>query len=72
MFITGLQIVGAILAIVSGMLAMIPAITSNDAGALKKATTKCIYLAIILVAIGLFRPIIRLIGIIGGFDLSCL
>jgi hypothetical protein len=72
LFITALRIVGAIIAILSGMLSLIPAITSNDAGALKKATTKCIYLAIILVVIGILPTLIGVIGRIAGFDLTCL
>ncbi len=72
LFITALRIGGAIIAIVSGMLALVPAVASDNADALKKAGKKCVYLAIILVAIGIFPTIINVIGKIAGFDLSCL
>lgn len=72
LFITALRIAGAIIAIISGMLALIPAVASDNADALKKATKKCIYLAIILVVIGILPTIINVIGKIAGFDLTCL
>jgi len=72
LFITAIRIAGAIIAIVSGMLTLIPAVASDDANALKTATKKCVLMAIILVAIGIFPTIINVIGKIAGFDLSCL
>ena len=72
LFITAVRIAGAIIAIVMAMLSLIPAITSDDAGALKKAIKKCIYIAVVLVAIGLFPTIVGVLGRIAGFDLTCL
>ena len=72
LFITAVRIAGAIIAIVSGMLALIPAVASDDANALKTATKKCVIMAVILVAIGIFPTIVNIIGKIAGFDLSCL
>ena len=72
LFITIIRIAGAIIAIISGMLTFVPAVVSDDAGALKKATKKAIIIMVILVAIGIFPTLIGIIGRIGGFDLSCL
>ena len=72
LFITGLRIAGAIIAIINGMLSLIPAITSDNADALKKAIKKCVMMLIVLAIIGLFPTLIRVIGLIAGFDLSCL
>ena len=72
LFIAVIRIAGAIIAIITGMLSYIPAIVSDDASALKKANKKLIMILIILVVIGLFPTLIRVIGRIAGFDLSCL
>ena len=72
LFISGLRIAGAIIAIIKGMLAYIPAIVSDDAAALKKANKTVIKILIILALLGLLPTIIRVIGRIAGFDLSCL
>jgi len=70
--ISALRIAGAIIVLVKASLAMIPAIQSGDDAAIKKAAKQCISLAIILLVIGVFPTIIRIIGLIAGFDLSCL
>ena len=72
LFITAIRIAGAIIAILNGMLSLIPAITSDNSDALKKAIKKCVMMLIILAVIGIFPTIIRVIGLIAGFDLSCL
>ncbi len=72
LFVTGLRIAAAIIAIIKGMLAFIPAIVSDDASALKKATKTVIMMLIVLIIIGLFPTLIRVIGRIAGFDLSCI
>ena len=72
LFITIVRIVGAIIAIVSGMLTFVPAVASDDADALKKAYKKAIQLFIILVVIGIFPSLVKIIGKIAGLDLSCL
>lgn len=70
--ITAVQIVCAIIAIVNAMIKLIPAVMSKDADALKTAQKKCITMAIVLAIVCILRPIIRLIGMIFGFDFSCL
>ncbi len=72
LFITAVRIAGAIIAILNGMLSLIPAITSDNADALKKAIKKCVMMLVILAVIGLLPTLIRVIGLIAGFDLSCL
>ena len=69
LFITALRIVGAIIAIVNASLAILPAIKDPDK--LKNAQKKCISMAIVLIIIGLFPTLIRIIGNLFGFDLSC-
>lgn len=66
------RIGGSIIAIVNGMLQLVPAIMSKDASALKKALDKCVMMAIILAVIALFPLILNLIGMIFKFDMSCL
>ena len=66
------QIVGAIIAIVRGMMVLLPAIIAHDSDGLKKAAKTLTYMAIILVVIFLFPGLMRLIGKIAGFDISCL
>ena len=70
--ITILQIAGAIIAIVKGMMILIPPILAKDADALKKASKKLVNMAIILVIIFIFRPILRFIGSILDFDNICI
>ena len=72
LFINAVRIFGAIAAIITAMLALVPAIASDDAGALKKATRKCIYIFVILVFIGIFPTIVGIIGKLAGLDLTCL
>ena len=72
LFISIIRIAGAIIAIISGMLSFVPAIVSDDAGALKKATKKAIMIMIILVTIALFPTLVGVIGRIAGMDLTCL
>lgn len=67
-----IRIAGAIITILQATLTLVPAVTSGDADALKKAGKKCVTLAIILAAIGLFPTILHVIGNICGFDLSCI
>ncbi len=66
-----LQIGGVIATIVNAMISLIPAITSKDQEGLKKAVRKCIYMAIVLVLLLLLGTIIKLIGMVFGFDTSC-
>ncbi len=70
--ITIMQIVGAIIAIVKGMMTLIPPILAKDADALKKASKTLVTMAIILVIIFLFRPLLRFLGNLLDFDISCI
>ena len=66
-----LQIVGAIVAIVKGMILLLPAVIAKDADGLKKASKPLVSMAIILAIIFLLPYIVRFIGHIFDFDLSC-
>ena len=67
-----IQIAGAIIAIVKGMMVLLPAITAHDADGLQKASKTLITMMIILAVIFLFPGLARLIGKIAGFDVSCI
>ena len=69
---TIIRIIGAIIAIVNGMITLVPAVISKDADALKKASSKCVKLAVVLAIIGIFPSLINFLGTIFKFDLSCL
>lgn len=66
-----LSIVGAIIAIVNSMISLIPALIAKDAEALKKAQSKCITMAIVLVLILLLPTLLTFMGKIFGYDLTC-
>ena len=66
------RIAGGIIAIVNGMLKLIPAIMSKDAEALSKAARTCVIMAIILVFCALFPWLLNLIGSIFKWDVSCI
>lgn len=70
--ISVLRIAGAIIAIVNGMMTMIPAVVSKDPGMIKKAGSKCMRMGIILLVIGVFPTILRVIAKLFGYDLSCI
>ena len=72
LIITLLRIVGAIIAIVNGMITLIPAVISKDAEALKSAEKKCITMAIVLVLIILLPTLLIFLSNIFGYDLSCI
>ena len=71
-FIVLIQIVGCIITIVKGMVVLIPPIMDRDASSLKKASGTLVKMAIILLLILLSPFLIRLIGKILGFDISCI
>ncbi len=72
MGITVIQIAGAIIAVVKGMMTLIPPIIAKDADALKKASKTLITMAIVLVVIFLFKPLLRFLGNLLDFDTSCI
>lgn len=67
--ISVLRIIGMVVAIVKASLAIIPAVHNTDK--IGDAKKTCTSMGILLVVIGLFRPILVVIGNIFGFDLSC-
>lgn len=66
-----IRIAAAIIAIVQGMLIMIPPIVAKNYDALNKALKKLVYILIILAVIELLPTIIRVIGHLFEYDLSC-
>lgn len=70
--ITILRIAGAVIAVVNGMIALIPAVVSKNPDALKKAGHKCMLMGFILLAIGVFPTLLRVIAKIFGYDVSCI
>lgn len=71
-FMKIIRILGAIAAVVNGMLSLIPALISKDADALKKAQKKCITMGIILAIIGIFPSLLSFLGKILKYDISCI
>lgn len=69
--IKSIQIIGAIVAIVNGMITLIPAVMSKDADGLKKAEKKLVLMAIVLLCIFLLPYLVRLIGRLFDYDTSC-
>ena len=67
-----LRVAGAIIALVNAMLSLLPAVMSKDADALKKAGSKCVSMAIILALIFLFPTLLKIIGKMFEWDVSCL
>lgn len=67
-----LRIAGAVIAILKGMTLLIPPIVNKDADSLKKAGNQCIKLAIVLLLIGVFPTIIRFIGYLFKYDVTCI
>jgi hypothetical protein len=70
--ITILQIISAIIAILKGMMILIPPILAKDADALKKASKTLVNTAIVLIVVFLFRPLLSFIGNLLDFDTSCI
>jgi len=66
-----LRIGAVIYTIVSGMLSMMPAITSSDQDKLKECISKFIKMLIVCVVIVLLPTIVSIIGKIFNYDLSC-
>ena len=66
-----MQIVAAIIAILKGMITVIPAVAAKDADALKKASKTLITMAIILLIVLLLPLFVKVIGQMLDFDLSC-
>ena len=67
-----LRVAGAVIAIVNAMIVLVPAVMSKDADALQKSKSKCISMGILLAVILVFPSILKFIGNVLGFDISCL
>ena len=70
--ITAIRVVGALITIVFGILTYVPAVTGDNPELLKKANSKAIKMGIILILIILLPSLVKIIGNIFDFDLSCL
>ena len=66
------QGVGCAIAIANGMITFVPAITSKDASALQKAFEKFVKLLVILALLLLMPTLLKFIGNLAEFDLSCI
>lgn len=67
-----IQTVSVIITIVIGMITFIPPIMNKDNNALSKAFNKFITILIVLAVILLLPTIVKVIGLIAGFDISCI
>lgn len=67
-----IRILAPIVAIVNAMIVLMPAITAKDETGLKTATKKCVIIGVVLLIIEVFPYVVRLIGAVFGFDLSCI
>lgn len=72
LFINAIQIGGAIIALVNGILIIMPVIINKDSGALNKAISKCIKMGIVLLVIGVFPTLVSVVGKLFGYDLTCI
>ena len=70
-FITILQVAAAIIAIVKGMIILIPAVIAKDADSLKKQSSTLVKMAVILLIVFLLPVFVKVIGHMLDFDLSC-
>ena len=70
--IIAIQIIAGIIALIKGMMVLIPPLVAKDAEALKKASGTLVKMGIILVLVLIFRPVVRLIGTILDFDITCI
>ena len=67
-----IQVAAGIIAVVKGMIILIPPLVAKDADQLKKASGTLVKMGIVLVLVLIFRPIARLIGTILDYDISCI
>ena len=66
------QIVCAIIAILNGMLILVPAVVTKDADSLKKSSKKLAMLGIILMLVIIFKPLVRMIATLLEYDITCI
>lgn len=67
-----IRIIGAALATLLASVTLFKAIGSDNKDALKKAGNTCVKMGIVLIVIGLFPTLIRFIGNLFEFDISCI
>jgi hypothetical protein len=70
--VTAVKVVGAIAAILYGIIMFLPVIMDDDPKELNKALSKAIKMLIVLILILLLPTFIKIIGNIFDFDLTCL
>lgn len=70
--INAIRIIGVIVAIVMAMTKLLPAVNKGDAKELNEALRKCIWIAIVLIIVVMFPTLVKIIGKLFGFDISCL
>jgi hypothetical protein len=70
--INTVRIIGVIGTIVIAMIKLLPAVSKGDQKELQDAGKKCIWSAILLIVIVMLPTLIKVIGKLFGFDISCL
>lgn len=70
--VTAVRVVGALAMIIFGIITYIPVISGDDPEMLKKANSKVIKMGIVLIVILLLPTLIKVLGNIFDFDLTCL
>ena len=70
--INAVRIIGVIGTIVIAMIKLLPAVSKGDQSELQKAGKTCIWSAILLIVIVMLPTLIKVIGKLFGFDISCL
>lgn len=70
--VTAIRVIGALATIIFGIVAYIPAVSGDNPELLKKANSKAIKMGIILIIILLLPSLVKIIGNIFDFDLTCL
>ena len=66
------QIVCAIIAILNGMLILLPAVVTKDADSLKKSSQTLAKMGILLALVIIFKPLVRIIATLLEYDVSCI
>ena len=54
------------------MALLIPPLIDKDSDALKKSSNKLVKMAIILIVVLVFKPLVSFLGEVLGFDISCI
>lgn len=70
--IDAVRVIGVIASIIMGMVTLLPVVNKGDQAALNKALIKCIWIGVVLFIIMLFPLLVRVIGNLFEFDVSCI